>query len=146
MKNKRRDFLRTACAPVLMTVLGIPMIEACSSGDSPSEPTNNNTNNSTDPVDTSVTIDLNESNFNSLGEIGGWMNYLEEQMLLIRISDTEIRAFDNRCPHQGNRDGWTFDGTEFTCSYHENSYSNSCNGGLDCLTSSIEGNILTVSR
>lgn len=141
MDNKRRDFLKNACAPVVMTVLGIPLIEACSTD----EGTDNN-NNIGGPTNSVVTIDLNATTFNSLKDVGGWMNYQAEQMLLIRISSSQIRAFDNRCPHQGNRDGWSFDGTEFNCSYHNNSYSNSCAGGLNCYSSTIDGNTLTVTR
>ena len=33
MENKRRDFLKTACAPVVFSMFGISMLEACSSGD-----------------------------------------------------------------------------------------------------------------
>ena len=33
MENKRRDFLKTACAPVVFSMFGITMLEACSSGD-----------------------------------------------------------------------------------------------------------------
>ena len=144
MENKRRNFLKTACAPVIMTVLGIPMIEACSTDEDESGIDYNNNDNG--PISDTVTIDLLGTEFNALENTGGWMNYTAEQMLLIRISDSEIRAFDNSCPHQGNRDGWSFNGDEFNCSYHNNSYSNSCNGGLTCYSSSISENILTVTR
>jgi hypothetical protein len=33
MENKRRDFLKTACAPVVFSMFGVGMLEACSSGD-----------------------------------------------------------------------------------------------------------------
>ena len=33
MENKRRDFLKTACAPVVFSMFGVSIIEACSSGD-----------------------------------------------------------------------------------------------------------------
>ena len=142
MENKRREFLRNACAPVLMTALGIPMLEACGKdGYGGDEVLGGNSGGNR-----VVTIDLSESNFSNLGAVGGWVNYLAESLLLVRISDTEIRAFDNRCPHQGNRDGWSFDGSEFTCSYHSNSYENSCNGGLTCYDTEIDGTILTVTR
>ncbi|MDC3132806.1 Rieske 2Fe-2S domain-containing protein [Flavobacteriaceae bacterium] len=144
MVNKRRYFLKTACAPVVMTVLGIPMIEACSTDEEGSGIDYNNNDNG--PINDTVTIDLLDTEFNVLENIGGWLNYTEEQMLLIRISDSEIRAFDNSCPHQGKRDGWSFNGEEFNCSHHDNSYSNSCNGSLTCYSSSLSENILTVTR
>ena len=33
IKNKRREFLKTACAPVVFSMFGVSMLEACSSGD-----------------------------------------------------------------------------------------------------------------
>ena len=36
MKN-RREFLKTACKPVVLATLGIPVIEACSSEDDSQE-------------------------------------------------------------------------------------------------------------
>ena len=33
VKNKRRDFLKTACAPLVFSMFGVSIIEACSSGD-----------------------------------------------------------------------------------------------------------------
>ena len=38
MKNKRREFLKTACAPVVLSVLGIPLVAACSSDEDSEEP------------------------------------------------------------------------------------------------------------
>ena len=105
MENKRRQFLRHACAPVLMAALGIPVLEACSSEEDESP---YGTSANPEPKGP-VSIDLSSSTFSSLNSVGGWMNYLSENLLLIRISNTEIRAFDNACPHQGNRDGWSFE-------------------------------------
>ena len=84
-------------------------------------------------------------NYADLILVGGWMNYREQNLLLVRISDNEIRAFDNSCPHQGNRDRWEYDGSSFTCGHHSNSYSNSCTGSLICFDTNIENGILTIS-
>ena len=138
MKKKRRQFLKTACAPVVMTVLGIPLAAACSSDDDGVIIT------TTPSASNPITIDISSSAFSSLTRVGGWMNYTAQNMLLVRISETVIRAFNNSCPHQGNRDGWSYDGSEFNCSYHNNSYSDSCDGMLQCYTTKLEGNILTV--
>ena len=95
MENKRRDFLKTACAPVVFSMFGITMLEACSSGEddgygtTPNPGSGDNTDG-TDPED-SVSIDLTSSNFSNIADVGGWMNYKEEKMLLLRISDNEIR-------------------------------------------------------
>jgi nitrite reductase/ring-hydroxylating ferredoxin subunit len=90
-------------------------------------------------------INLSNSNFSDLTKVGGWKNYTQEDLLLVRISDNEIRAFDNRCPHQGNRDRWEFDGSSFTCQYHFNSYSTSCSGSLICYPTTFEDDVLTIS-
>ncbi len=142
MENKRRQFLRQACAPVLMAALGIPVLEACSSEEDESPYGASDNPEPKGPV----SIDLSSSTFSSLSTVGGWMNYLSENLLLIRISDTEIRAFNNACPHQGNRDGWSFSDNTFNCKYHNNSYENSCSGSLTCYQTSISGNTLTVTR
>ena len=138
MKKERRQFLKNACAPVVMTVLGIPLAAACSSDDD--GVVTANMPSASNPI----TIDLSSSAFNSLTRVGGWMNYTAQNMLLVRVSETVIRAFNNSCPHQGNRDGWSYDGSEFTCSYHNNSYSDSCDGMLQCYNTKLEGDILTV--
>ena len=78
MENKRRDFLKRACAPVVFSVFGVSIIEACSSGDDDgygSTSTIINTNISSQSQQASVSIDLNDSSFSAIGEIGGWMNY-----------------------------------------------------------------------
>lgn len=143
MKN-RRTFLKTACKPIVLATLGIPILEACSTEEisvssSPSS-TAPNVNEKKPLV-----INLADSSFSDLTEIGGWKNYTQEDLLLVRVSDDEIRAFDNRCPHQGNRDRWEYDGSNFTCQYHFNTYSNSCSGSLICFSTTFEDNILTVT-
>ena len=142
MENKRRQFLKQACAPVLMATLGIPVIQACSKGEDDENEGGKNNSLNKGPV----TIDLSDSKFSDLSNVGGWMNYLAENLLLIRISANEIRAFDNACPHQGNRDRWSFSDNTFSCSYHNNSYENSCNGSLTCYRTTISGTTLTVTR
>jgi nitrite reductase/ring-hydroxylating ferredoxin subunit len=143
MKNKRRDFLKNACGPVLITVIGIPLIEACSKNDDSSEIISNESSSSQSAT---VKIDMNDSKFISIKSIGGWLNYIKEKLLLIRINENEVRVFDNSCPHQGYREGWSFSNDSFTCSNHGNSYANSCDGGLKCYESSLSGSILTVNR
>lgn len=139
MKENRRHFLKTACGPVVLTVLGIPLAAACSTEEEESSGT------ATLPsANNQITLNLSEAAFSPLAEVGGWMNYTAQNLLLVRVSESVIRAFNNACPHQGNRDGWSFDGSEFTCSYHNNSYSNSCDGMLQCINTKLEGNVLTV--
>ena len=146
MKN-RRDFLKTACKPIVIATLGIPIIEACSSDEEQAEMNtntlgNNNTTQSNSPSE--LEINLEDDRFKDLKQIGGWVNFTSENILLVRISDDEIRVFDNACPHQGARNRWSFDGSNFTCSNHGNSYAASCSGSLKCYEATLDGNILTI--
>ena len=153
IKKKRREFLKTACAPVVFSMFGVSMLEACSSGDDDgyeSAP-NPSSENGTDGGDQeeSVSIDLTNSNFSDIADVGGWMNYKEKKMLLLRISDTEIRAFSNVCPHAGANDQWSHSNSKFTCGNHNRSFNDDCSGSglkLICYTTMIEGNTLTVNR
>jgi len=146
MKN-RRDFLKTACKPIVLATLGIPIIEACSSDEEQPEMNtntldNNNTTQSNSPSE--LEINLDDDRFKDLKQIGGWVNFTSENILLVRISDDEIRVFDNACPHQGARNRWSFDGSNFTCSNHGNSYAASCSGSLKCYEATLDENILTI--
>tara|TARA_A100001011_G_scaffold397313_1_gene497907 strand:+ start:591 stop:1043 length:453 start_codon:yes stop_codon:yes gene_type:complete len=148
MINKRRNFLKTACAPVVFSMFSISMIEACSSGDDDGYGnTNTAGNNDGDDTvtDNSVTIDLSNSSFSNLTEIGGWMNYSSKNMLLLRISDTEIRAFTNVCPHQGSNNQWSHSDSKFICANHGRSFNDDCSSALTCFDTSIDDNILTVT-
>ncbi len=143
MKN-RRDFLKTACKPVVLATLGIPLLEACSSEDlSDADSTVDSSSRASGRA--TLTINISSGDFSSLQKVGGWLNYTGENLLLVRISEAVIRVFDNKCPHQGNRDRWVYDGSEFTCQHHNNSYTNSCSGALQCYTASLSGNTLTIT-
>ena len=144
MKN-RREFLKTACKPVVLATLGIPVIEACSSEDDSQEIIRTNENQPGQITSRGdLEINLDDDRFKDLKQIGGWLNFTSENILLVRISDDEIRVFDNACPHQGARNRWSFDGSNFTCSNHGRSFSASCTGSLRCYDTSIDENILTV--
>ena len=150
MENKRRDFLKTACAPVVFSMFGISMLEACSSGDddgySVAPVSSGGCMNSGTSQDAVVAIYLNNSNFSKLASVGGWMNYMSENMLLLRISDTQIRAFTNICPHQGSNNQWSHSDSKFVCANHGRSFSDDCSSALTCYNTMIEGTTLTVNR
>lgn len=148
MINKRRKFLKTACAPVVFSMFGISLIEACSKEDNNTITNNlNNQNNSSGSTsDNSVTINLENSMFSSLNNVGGWINYSTENMLLLRITSTEIRAFSNVCPHQGSQNSWSYNNSKFRCASHGRSFEDSCSGGLTCYTATLQGSTLTVTR
>jgi nitrite reductase/ring-hydroxylating ferredoxin subunit len=143
--NNRRNFLKTACKPIVLAALGIPVLEACSTEDDPSADVNNSNTSSTVTPSEPLIIDISDNDFESIQAVGGWLNYTSKNILLIRISESEVRVFDNRCPHQGNRDKWSYDGSTFECGYHNNTFSDSCSGSLVCYDSSLEGNTLTIN-
>jgi len=143
--NDRRNFLKTACKPIVLAALGIPVLEACSTEDDPSADINNSNTSSTVTPSEPLIIDISDNDFESIQAVGGWLNYTSKNILLIRISESEVRVFDNRCPHQGNRDKWSYDGSTFECGYHNNTFSDSCSGSLVCYGSSLEGNTLTIN-
>ena len=148
MINKRRKFLKTACAPVVFSIFGISLIEACGKDDDGSTTSNLNNQDNTggSNSDNSVTINLEDSMFSNLNNIGGWINYTTENMLLLRITSTEIRVFSNVCPHQGTQNKWSYSNSRFSCAQHNRSFEDSCSGGLSCYTESLQGSTLTVTR
>jgi Rieske Fe-S protein len=129
-------------------MFGISLIEACSKEDNNTITNNlNNQNNSSGSTsDNSVTINLENSMFTSLNNVGGWINYSTENMLLLRITSTEIRAFSNVCPHQGSQNSWSYNNSKFRCASHGRSFEDSCSGGLTCYTATLQGSTLTVTR
>ena len=139
----RRSFLKTACKPIVLAAFGIPLLEACSTEDETSTNNTTSTNPQTTPVEPLV-IDLTDNNFKNLQVVGGWLNYTGKNILLVRISESEVRVFDNKCPHQGNRDNWSYDGNTFECGYHNNTFSDECAGSLTCYNANLDGNILTI--
>ena len=143
--NNRRNFLKTACKPIVLAALGIPLIESCSTeNDSSNIDILNNNQPGQNSSRNQLEINLDDDRFKDLKQIGGWLNFTAENILLVRISDEEIRVFDNACPHQGARNRWSFDGSNFTCSNHNNSFSATCSGSLRCYEANLEGNILTI--
>jgi len=134
---------------VAFSVFGISMLEACSATEDDDYGAINNANNNGNQASKTVTIDLSDSNFSNLSEVGGWMNYTAESMLLLRVSDTQIRAFSNVCPHAGAQNQWSHANSKFTCSNHGRSFNDDCSGSglkLTCYTTNIQGDTLMVTR
>ena len=165
-KNKRRDFLMNVCPTVAMAFLGITVLESCSSGDddvnigggsgnggdSGNGGGNTGSNNGYSKDGNVVTINLSHSNFSSL-QSNNWMNFTAQNMLLLKIDSSTYRAFTNSCPHQGQRNNWSFNSSNnrFQCSAHGNSYPSDCStagtagGVLKCYTTSLSGSTLKVT-
>ena len=64
------------------------------------------------------------------------------------------RAFTNSCPHQGQRNNWSYNTSQdrFVCSAHGNSYPTDCEtngtagGALSCYTATYNNGVLTVVK
>lgn len=162
-ENKRRDFLMNVCPTVAMAFLGISVLESCSSGDDDTDMGGNGSNGSGNGSTANgytksgnvISIDLNHSNFSSL-QSNNWINFTAQNILILKIDSTNYRAFDNQCPHQGNR-GWSYSNGNFVCSRHGNSYKSDCStpsasgnsgatsGSLKCYSTSLSGSTLKVT-
>ena len=165
MKNKRREFLKNVCPTVALAFFGVTMLEACSSGgeddmiggngsNSGSGSGNSGSSNNGYSVNgNTITITLSHSNFSSL-DSNGWMNFTAQNMLLLKIDSSTYRAFTNSCPHQGQRNSWSYNTSEdkFVCSAHGNSYPTDCEtsgtagGALSCYTATYNNGVLTVVK
>lgn len=172
---ERRKFLENTCPTVTFAFFGISFIQACSkssddepmynsgSANSQSNPYGNDsqgssseTNNGISVSGNTITLDLKNSTFGSLNNPGDFVNLTSINLLVLKISNTEFRAFDNCCPHNGSKNSWSYSNDQFTCGTHGNSFSidgndvKSCNsgstsGGLKRYTTSLDGDNLTVT-
>ena len=161
MKN-RRDFLKEVCPTVAFAFFGVSFLEACSA-DSLEEDTGNGTtptdnggssDNGYTKSGSTYTIDLTHSNFSQLAQVGDWMNgqNLGIPMLFLRISNSEIKAYTNICPHDKHK-FWDYQpaNNRFKCRNHGYTYPDDCNSAgsdgqiLTCYNSSISGDELTVT-
>ena len=179
---ERRKFLQNTCPTVTFAFFGISFIQACSKSDDESSSYSSNSNNTNDGVSQSessqsgssssssgsssdngitssgntVTLDLTNSTFSNLNNPGDFVNLTSVNLLVLKISNSEFRAFDNCCPHQGARNDWTFSNDQFKCNNHGNSFNidgndeKSCNSGstsgaLKRYTASLSGDTLTIT-
>ena len=158
---ERRKFLQNTCPTVTFAFFGLSYIQACSkTDDGGSYSSNSSSNASTSETygnssqggnpqtdngivvsGNSVTLDLTNSTFG---------------MLVLKISNSEFRAFDNCCPHSGSKDAWSYSNEQFKCNTHGNNFSidgnnvRDCNsvstsGGLKRYTASLSGDTLNVT-
>lgn len=148
--NKRREFLTKVCPTVAFALFGISFLEACSSESTSDEGTVGFTDSKSSGNASAYTIDgntikadLSNAFFNKIKNVGGWMNFTEAGMLLLRTSTTQILAFNNCCPHAGTRNAWTFSSSSsrFTCGNHGNSYGTSQGGTANCSSGATSGNL-----
>ena len=164
---KRKEFLKTACPAVAFGFFGVTLLQACSSSDDGFNDENNytgndsngNTNNTNSGITVSgnnISIDLTNNAFAALRNTGGWMNILTQGVLVLRISENSVRAFDNCCPHQGTKNAWSYSNQSFKCASHGNQFSidgttASCDSGatsgaLTSYQATLSGDLLTIVK
>jgi Rieske Fe-S protein len=66
-------------------------------------------------------------------------------MLVLKISNSEFRAFDNCCPHSGSKNAWSYANEEFKCNTHGNTYGIDGNNTVNCGSASTSGDLKTYS-
>ncbi len=181
---KRRKFLQNTCPTVTFAFFGLTYIQACSKSDNMDSSYGYNSNSSISGTSSSnsqgagqqtntqggnqqtdngivvsgnsVTLDLSNSTFSSLINPGNFVNLTSIGMLVLKISNSEFRAFDNCCPHSGSKDAWSYNNEQFKCNTHGNNFSvdgnnvRDCNsgatsGGLKRYITSLSGNTLSVT-
>ena len=68
-----------------------------------SQGSSSETNNGISVSGNTITLDLKNSTFGSLNNPGDFVNLTSINLLVLKISNTEFRAFDNCCPHSGSK-------------------------------------------
>ena len=143
----RRNFLQQFGA-VTFGTFSIVYLSSCSDSN-PTEPDNHQ-----GPANLSVDLTLAENQ--SLTNIGGTLalnsNPVDGQgLLLIRVSDSDVRALSRQCTHQGCTIG-AFQGGISECPCHGSRYNTSGNvvqgpavNALRRYNTVLENNILTVT-
>ena len=162
---ERRKFLKNTCPTITFAFFGLSYIQACSkSDDDSSSYSSNNSNIVPDNISSgnesggstqtssgivssgnNITIDLTNSNFSSLSNPGDFINLTSVGVLLLKISSSEFRAFDNCCPHSGTKNDWSYSNQEFTCGAHGNKFGIDGNNIVNCGSAATSGDLKTYS-
>lgn len=147
MKQTRRHFLTQTCPTVAFAFFGLSFLEACSGdSDGASGPTNTEPPGGESGYEVNgntITVDLSNSNFSEVANPGGYTNILGAGVLLLRLSATEIAAYDNCCPHRGTRNLWSYSSGTWTCGDHGNSFSSNGNNVVSCDSGATSGDLKT---
>ena len=162
---ERRKFLQNTCPTVTFAFFGLSFVQACSKSDDEASSYDSNDPYGNDSQTTNgitvsgniITLDLTNSNFSNLTSPGDFVNLTSVDLLVLKISNSEFRAFNNCCPHNGSKNAWSYSNEKFQCATHGNSFSidgndaKECNsgstsGGLKRYTSSLAGDTLTITK
>ena len=154
MKNKRREFLKTAGSSALFASLGSSFFISCGDDDDLLPTTTDAFAETGYVIDGNLyIIDLTHSSFSTLTNDGSWKLFSEGGMLIVNVGSNVIRAFSNECPHESCRTSWQYSNENFTCTCHTSIFSNSgdfisgpANSDLTSYIASIDGNYLTIKK
>lgn len=156
-KYSRRDFLTTGIKG--FTILAsssaaISFLQSCSSDDSnPVSPGNGGGS------DNKVTINLNDSKFSPLQQVGGKValdkgdisGLPENGIFIIRSSENSVTVLDRTCTHQGCQVN-AFTGSNASCPCHGSAYNTSggvvsgpADSPLTSYDASLNDNVIEVS-
>ncbi len=86
-------------------------------------------------------LDIQNETFAPLQNVEGFINSLDHYVLVLRTSDSTLKAFTNCCPHQGTINRWSYSNGEFTCGNHYNSYGTSSGNIAGCSAGQTSGNL-----
>ena len=125
---ERRNFIKSsctvACACIASSVVGI--LQSCE--DNIDESHYNNENENDDTKENQITVDISSSPHLELNNING-TSYLGSNaidslgLLLVRSSETTIKAFSRRCPHASySINSFNIEGTAICSSGHGGSF------------------------
>lgn len=141
----RRGFLQVACAPLLLSMLGITAASCNSTG-----PEDNSVPEGVTISGNTVTVDLTKNGGAPLSAAGGHVNIGAADIIAANVGGT-IRAFSSVCPHEG-RTVNQFNGSRFTCPAHGAQFDTSgqvvrgpARRGLTEYTVTQNGNIVTIT-
>ena len=153
MKNKRREFLKTAGSSALFASLGSSFFISCGDDDDLLITIDEFAETGYVKDGNLYIIDLNHSSFSTLTNDGSWKLFSEGGMLIVNVGSNVIIAFSNECPHDSCRTNWQYSNENFTCTCHTSIFSNSgdfisgpANSDLTSYIASIDGNYLTIKK
>ncbi len=154
---KRHEFLKTACPLVGLGMVDVSLLLSCAKEEAPEEPQEEvipveeqeyldikaqmGTANVIE-IEGSLYFNLSHSNYTALATPEGFVNELDERMLLLRIDETRVVAFDNCCPHRGTRNQWSYANNKFECNNHGSNFGIGNNNTAFCNSNSNGGNLL----
>jgi len=142
---KRKEFLGKACPVLILAMMNTPLLVSCSKESDP-DPTDNSALDLIGEsgfyyADQTLLVNIEHIDFKELQSPGSFINHAPQGVLILRKDATTILAFDNCCPHQGSTNQWSFNGSNFRCSNHGNSYGIGSTTIANCNSNTITGNL-----